>query len=99
MCVSVDKAFAESFEEYILGCKSCNLRDGTIQHYRESIKQIYKQVPADTLMSDLDEYTVPDFLIALQDDPNLNDVSMETYSRNLKTFMRFFMKYEYLLYF
>ena len=50
MCVDVEKTFAEGFEEYILDCKSRNLREGTIRHYRESIKQIYKGVPADTLM-------------------------------------------------
>ena len=75
MCVDTDKTFAEGFEEYILDCKSRNLRDGTLRHYRESIKQIYKRVPPDTLISDLDEYTMPDFIVALRDDPNLNDVS------------------------
>ena len=99
MCVDVEKTFAEGFEEYILDCKSRNLRDGTIRHYRESIKQIYKRVPADTLISDMDEYTVPEFIIALRDDPNLNDVSMGTYARDLKTLMRFFMRCEYLPYF
>ena len=59
MCVDTDKTFAEGFEEYILDCKSRNLRDGTLRHYRESIKQIYKRVPPDTLISDLDEYTMP----------------------------------------
>ena len=58
MCVDTDKTFAEGFEEYILDCKSRNLRDGTLRHYRESIKQIYKRVPPDTLISDLDEYTI-----------------------------------------
>ena len=53
MCVDTDKTFAEGFEEYILDCKSRNLRDGTLRHYRESIKQIYKRVPPDTLISDL----------------------------------------------
>ena len=99
MCVDTDKTFAEGFEEYILDCKSRNLRDGTLRHYRESIKQIYKRVPPDTLISDLDEYTMPDFIVALRDDPNLNDVSMGTYARDLKTLMRFFMKCEYLPYF
>lgn len=45
MCVDTDKTFAEGFEEYILDCKSRNLRDGTLRHYRESIKQIYKRAP------------------------------------------------------
>ena len=99
MCVDTDKTFAEGFEEYILDCKACNLRDGTIKHYREAIKQIYKRVPADTLISDLDEYRMPDFIVELRDDPRLNDVSMGTYARDLKTLMRFFMKCDYLPYF
>lgn len=36
------------------------------------------------------------FYISLRDDPNLNDVSMGTYARDLKTLMRFFMKRKYL---
>ena len=42
---------------------------------------------------------MPDFIVALRDDPNLNDVSMGTYARDLKTLMRFFMKCEYLPHF
>lgn len=36
------------------------------------------------------------FYISLRDDPNLNEVSMGTYARDLKTLMRFFMKRKYL---
>ena len=37
MCVDTDKTFAEGFDEYILECKSRNLRVGTLRHYRVSI--------------------------------------------------------------
>ena len=43
MCFPNEKTFREGFEEYILDCKARNLRDGTINHYQESIKQIYLQ--------------------------------------------------------
>jgi len=39
MCVDTEKTFEEGFEEYILDCKSRNLRDGTIRHYKESIRR------------------------------------------------------------
>lgn len=39
--------FAEGCEEYILNCKARNLRDGTIKHYRDSIKRILKYLDAD----------------------------------------------------
>ena len=37
-----ERTFEEGVEEYILDMKARNLRDGTINHYRQSTKQIYK---------------------------------------------------------
>ena len=42
MCFLGEKTFADGFAEYILDMKARNLREGTIHHYQESIKQIYK---------------------------------------------------------
>ena len=47
----------------------------------------------------MNEKTMPKFIVSLRDDPNLNEVSMGTYARDLKTLMRFFMKCEYLPHF
>jgi integrase/recombinase XerD len=91
-----EKTFADAFEEYILDCKARNLREGTIHHYRESVKQIYKRIPPNTPISTMDKRTMTDFYIALREDPNLNEVSMGTYARDLKTLMRFFMKCNYI---
>lgn len=99
MCAGTEKTFEEGFAEYILDCKARNLREGTIVHYQAAIPQIYKRIPADTPISDLNEKTMPQFIIALRDDPKLNEVSMGTYARDFKTLMRFFMKQEYLPYF
>ena len=84
MCFPNEKTFQEGFEEYILDCKARNLRDGTINHYRESIKQIYKRIPADTPISSMSPQTMADFYISLREDPDLNEVSMGTYARDLK---------------
>lgn len=43
--------------------------------------------------------TMADFYISLREDPDLNEVSMGTYARDLKTLMRFFMKCKYLPFF
>ena len=99
MCFPREKTFADGFAEYILDCKARNLRDGTIHHYQESIKQIYKRIPPDTPISSINKQTMTDFYIALREDPNLNEVSMGTYARDLKTLMRFFMKCQYLPHF
>ena len=99
MCADGGKTFEEGFAEYIVDCKSRNLREATIAHYQASVAQIYKRIPANTLISSMDEKTMPKFIVALRDDPKLNEVSMGTYARDLKTLMRFFMKCEYLPHF
>ena len=40
LCASVQKTFEEGFQEFVLDCKSRNLRQGTIIHYEVAIKQI-----------------------------------------------------------
>lgn len=92
MCYNVQKNFQQGYEEYVLDMKARNLRDGTIRHYEQSIKQIYKRIPPDTQIESFDEKTVPNFIIQLREDPKLNEVSLGTYSRDLKTLLRFFMK-------
>lgn len=96
MITTQKKSFAEGYEEFVLDMKARNLREGTIHHYDESIKQIYKRIPAETKIAELDRKTVPEFIIKLREDPKLNDVSMRTYARDLKTIMRFFMRCGYL---
>lgn len=71
MCFPNEKMFREGFEEYILDCKARNLRDGTINHYQESIKQIYKRITPDTLISSMCQQTMANFYISLRDDPRL----------------------------
>ncbi len=47
MCFPNGKTFQEGYEEYILDCKARNLPNGTINHYRKSIKQINRRISAD----------------------------------------------------
>ena len=95
----MDKTFEEGFEEYVLDMKARNLRQGTISHYKEAIKQIYKRIPPTTMISTLSKRTMKEFYVALRESGTLNDVSLGTYARDLKTIMRFFMREGYLEYF
>ncbi len=99
LCVATQKTFEQGFQEFLLDCKSRNLRQGTLIHYETAIKQIYKRIPAHTPIDDLNAKTMPNFIIELRDDPNINDVSMGTYARDLKTILRFFMRCKYLPHF
>lgn len=84
MTVQSEKNFEEGFEEYVLDMKARNLREGTIRHYQQAIKQIYKRIPEDTLISEMSENTMPEFIVALRDDPKINEVSMGTYARDFR---------------
>ena len=80
MCFPNEKTFREGFEEYILDCKARNLRDGTINHYQESIKQIYKRITPDTLISSMCQQTMANFYLAFDQDltiiPVINKIDL-----------------------
>lgn len=66
MCFPKEKTFSDGFQEYILDCKARNLRAGTIRHYQESVKQIYKRIPPNTPISSLNQQTMQKFYITLE---------------------------------
>lgn len=96
MKVRTRMTLAEGVEEFMLNCEARNLRPGTIKHYKDSVKQIYKVVPPDTLLDDIDEDTWDTYKITLRKKVVLNDMSIYTYGRDFKTILRFFMKKEWI---
>ena len=58
--------FEEGVEEFLLNCEARNLRPGTMRHYQDSIKQIYKIVPKETLINEIDEDTWDTYKITLR---------------------------------
>ena len=51
MTLSTEKNFKDGCEEYLLDCKARNLREGTLKHYTDTMKQLYKYIPEDTLLN------------------------------------------------
>lgn len=96
MTIKNDTTFGEGVESYFLDCKARNLREGTIKHYKDSVKQIFKYIPEETLIEDMTADMFADFIVELRENPDLNDMSMSCYARDLKTLMYFFMKKEWL---
>lgn len=96
MNVKNDVTFGQGCDEYLRDCEARNLRQGTIKHYKEAMSQIFKYVDADMLIEDMDQSTMESLVITLRNKENINDVSLYTYARDLKTLMYFFMKREYL---
>ena len=96
MTIANDLTFTEGCEEYFLDCKARNLRKDTVRHYKDSSKQIMKYIGEDILIKDIDKEVIDDFIIQMQENPKLNDMSLYIYARDFKTLMYFFMRKEYI---
>lgn len=84
--------FEEGIVDFLMNCEARNLREGTIKHYRDSIKQLYRYIPPDTPIEEIDENTWDAFIITMRSRGDLNEMSMFTYGRDMKTILHFFMK-------
>ena len=91
-----EKTFEEGCEEYLLNCRARNLREGTIKHYKDSMKQLFKYIDPNIPISTMDNETMGKLVIAIKNSTNINDMSLYTYTRDLKTLMYFFMRCDYL---
>lgn len=83
--------FREDCEAYLLNCRQRNLREGTINHYRQSHTQFYKHIDPDM---PLKEFTVKVYGSYVQYliEKLHNDVSINSYLRDLITTLRFLME-------
>ena len=90
--------FAEGCEKYLEYCRQRNLREGTIGHYRQSYTQFYKYFDPKMPIEDIDEQTYKDYVLHLKSTLD-NDVSINSYLRDLITTLHFFMNEGYLPHF
>ena len=90
------RTFEQGCEDYIVDCKARNLREGTIKHYQDAFKQIFKYLDKDILIEDMTKEVFADFMLALRENKAVNEMSIYTYSRDLKTVMYFFMEQGWL---
>ena len=89
MTLATEKTFKDGCEEYLLDCKARNLREGTLKHYTDTMKQLYKYIPEDTPIEDLNATTFREFIIELRERSEINSQSLNKYARDLKTIMYF----------
>ena len=96
MSVSNSITLEQGCNEYLDNCRARNLREGTIRHYRDTINQIYRYIDKDIPIEDITSKVFDDFVIALRKNEGMNDMTLYTYSRDLKTLLYFFMRQEYM---
>ena len=91
-----DKTFEEGFEEFLFDCKSRNLREDTLEHYRQGYKQIIKYLNKDIRISDITKNSYENFVVEVKKNQSINLQTIYTYARDLSTIIHFFQKKEYL---
>lgn len=82
--------FKEGCERYLDDCKSRNLREGTINHYKQIYTQFYRYFNPNMLISELSEKEYNDYVIYLRNTLT-RDSSINSYLRDLITTFHFFM--------
>lgn len=88
--------FEDGCNKYLDNCRQRNLREGTINHYRQSYTQFYKffdaNMPVECFTSEMYKKYVVHLRNTLQ-----NDVSINSYLRDLITTLHFLMKEGYVM--
>ena len=90
--------FEEGCEKYLEYCRQRNLRDGTIGHYRHSYVQFYKFFDPNMPIEDFTPKMYKDYVLYLKRNLD-NDISINSYLRDLITTLHFFMDEGYLPHF
>ena len=88
----------EGCNKYLDNCRARNLREGTINHYRQSYVQFSKFFDMQMAVSDIDEKLYQKYVVFLRETLH-NDVSINAYLRDFITTMHFLMNEGYLPHF
>ena len=83
--------FREGCERYLNDCRTRNLREGTIGHYRQSYVQFYKYFDPEMPLSDFCEKDYQNYILHLKSSIS-NDQSINSYLRDLITTIHFWNK-------
>ena len=87
--------FAEGCRCYLDNCRQRNLREDTIRHYRQSYDQFFRYFNPDMPLVEFTEEKYSRYVIHLQETLH-NDVTINSYLRDLITTMHFLMNEGYV---
>lgn len=90
--------FKEGCDMYLDNCRQRNLREGTINHYKQSFTQFYKFFSTDMSIEDIDAEMYNKYVLHLKRTLD-NDVSINSYLRDLIAVFHFFMNEGYIEHF
>lgn len=87
--------FEDGCNKYLDYCRQRNLREGTINHYKQSYKQFYKYFDPQMPIVEFDSKMYSDYVVHLRRTLS-NDRSINSYLRDLMTTLRYLMSEGYL---
>ncbi len=87
--------FGEVCEKYLEHCRQRNLRQGTINHYKQSYVQFFKFFDKDMPITDIDEKAYKSYFSHLRVSL-MSDTSINSYLRDFITTMHFAMNEGYI---
>ncbi len=87
--------FEEGCDMYLDSCRQRNLREGTIEHYRQIFHKFSNYFDPDMPVSDFNESIYNEFVLHLQKTMH-NDISINTNLRDLITLLHFLMDRGYV---
>lgn len=90
MRTDAEMTFEEGCNRYLEDCRRRNLREGTIRHYRQSYDQFYRYFDPDMPLKLFNKEQYEKYVVYLRDTMQ-NDVSINSYLRDLITTMHFLM--------
>ena len=82
MTRGVTLTFEEGCNKYLENCRQRNLREGTIEHYRQSYTQFFKYFDPKMPIEDIDDQLYKNYVLHLKSTLD-NDVSINSYLRDL----------------
>ncbi len=80
--------FKELCDKYLINCRERNLREGTINHYRQSYLNFFKFFDPNMPISNIDEAAYKGYVLYLKSNIK-NDVSINSYLRDFITTIHF----------
>ena len=87
--------FEEGCQMYLDDCRQRNLREGTINHYKQTYTQFRKFFDMEMPLVDFDEEMYKDYVLYLRETIK-NDISINSYLRDLITTAHFWMDAGYI---
>lgn len=86
----------EAWDMFIRKCNVRNLSPNTIKTYNTHYGIFCEFISNETLVSEIDSYTVDEFILYVRESNNINDVTVNSYLRTIRVFLYYCMDCKYM---